>query len=53
MKLQHPDNSKKNSNEDKSLNDLYNERFLMLMKLIRIDKMLRSAKIIHVKSEEK
>ena len=52
MSQQHSDNSKK-STENKSLNDLYNERFLMLMKLIRIDKMLRSAKIIHVKPEEK
>lgn len=46
-------NNPKNIHISKSLNDVYNERFLMLMKLIRIDKMLRGAKIIHVKPEEK
>lgn len=46
-------NNSKNIHTGKSLNDVYNERFLMLMKLIRIDKMLRGAKIIHVKPEEK
>ncbi len=53
MDQQQFDHSKNIDHSKKALNDLYNERFLMLMKLIRIDKMLRSAKIIHVKPEEK
>lgn len=43
--------SKKNNL--KSPNDIYYQRFKMLMKLIRIDNMLRNAKIIHIKTEGK
>ena len=35
-------------NDNKDLN-IYEQRFEMLMKLIRIDKMLKSAKITHKK----
>jgi len=34
-------------------NQIYYKRFKMLMKLIRIDKMLRSAKIIHADKNQK
>jgi hypothetical protein len=35
----------------KALSRTYEERFFFLMKLIKINKMLRSAKIIHKKAE--
>jgi hypothetical protein len=37
----------------KALTRSYTERFTLLMKLIRIDKMLKSATIIHVKDADK
>ncbi|MBA3706641.1 MAG: hypothetical protein H0W84_12300 [Bacteroidetes bacterium] len=47
----------KNQNEsrklEKALSRTHTERFELLMKLIRIDKMLKNAKIIHVKPEER
>jgi hypothetical protein len=43
--------SKSNKNKKVSEINIYEQRFFMLMKLIRIDKMLKSAKIIHQKSK--
>jgi len=42
---------KQNQKDEKELN-VYEKRFLLLMKLIKIDKMLGSAKIKHVKMDE-
>ena len=45
-------NNKNVSSNDKQLN-VYEERFLMLMKLIKIDRMLRNATITHSENKPK
>ncbi len=46
-------NQKESERLKRALARTHTERFKLLMKLIRIDKMLKSAKIIHVNTEEK
>lgn len=46
-----------NNNQNASLNNkhlnVYEERFLLLMKLMKIDRMLRNATIIHSENKPK
>ncbi len=46
-------NSQSNKIVTESSNEIYYKRFKMLMKLIRIDKMLKNAKIVHVQNPQK
>ncbi len=47
------DESQSNKIVTESSNEIYYKRFKMLMKLIRIDKMLKNAKIVHVQNPQK
>ena len=53
MNTQDAINQKESDKLKKVLARTYTQRFELLMKLVRIDKMLKGAKIIHVKPEEK
>jgi hypothetical protein len=46
-------NSQSNKIVTESSNEIYYKRFKMLMKLIRIDKMLKNAKIVHIHNPQK
>ena len=47
--LYNVETSKNNNTSNQKASNVYEQRFIMLMKLIRIDRMLKSAKIVHPK----